>query len=513
MHIGYYSLIDCNRKKYRNKGERVQMSIYQDIASRCGGDVYIGVIGPVRTGKSTLIKRFMETTVLPNIESPDVRERTRDEIPQTASGKTVMTTEPKFIPDTAVDIALDDNAHFKVKMIDCVGYMTDGAQGLVEEGETRLVMTPWSSEPMPFDEAAELGTRKVIREHSTIGLMVTSDGTIGDIGREAYEEAENRVIAELRASGKPFVIILNSAYPDSDGAVELAFELEKRHRVPVALVNCLELDDKDIKHILELVLFEFPVVELEVDIPKWISKLSSEHPIRTGLGERLRKIASQIRKIADVRFNFDELFEWDDVEDVTVDKTDLGCGKSKVRVKLSDSAFYRALGESIGMEIGGEGELMDVVRELGEVKNKYGRVIEAMKTVEEKGYGIVVPDVDDLHLEEPEIIKQAGGYGVKLRASADSIHMIRAKIKTEVNPIVGSEKQSEEMVKFLLNEFEENPSKIWESNMFGKSLYELVNEGLNTKLEHMPDESREKLAGALQRIVNEGSRGLICVIL
>ena len=489
------------------------MSIYQDIATRCGGDVYIGVIGPVRTGKSTLIKKFMETMVLPNIDSAATRDRTRDEIPQSAAGRTVMTTEPKFIPDTAVEIALDNNARFRVKMIDCVGYMVDGAQGLTEEGEPRLVMTPWSSEPMAFETAAEVGTRKVIEEHSTIGLMVTSDGTIGDISRSAYEETENRVIAELKAHGKPFVIILNSATPDSDSAIELAFSLEKRHGVPVALVNCLELDEKDIRHILELVLFEFPVTEIEVETPVWLEKLDKEHPIRKTIDEKLSKIASQIRKIADIKYNFDEMCECDDVENVTVLKTDLGCGKSCVKVKIADSAFYKILGESVGVEINGEDELIDVVRELGGVKTKYDRVFEAMKTVEEKGYGIVVPGIEDLHLEEPEIIKQSGGYGVKLKASADSIHMIRAKIQTEVNPIVGSEKQSEEMVKFLLNEFEENPSKLWESNMFGKSLHELVNEGLNTKLEHMPDDAREKLAGALQKIVNEGSRGLICVIL
>ena len=489
------------------------MSIYQDIATRCGGDVYIGVIGPVRTGKSTLIKRFMETMVLPNIDSPDMRERTRDEIPQSAAGRTVMTTEPKFIPDTAVEIALDNNAHFRVKMIDCVGYMAEGAQGLTEEGEARLVMTPWSKEPIPFESAAEIGTRKVIEEHSTIGLMVTSDGTLGDITRKAYEEAENRVISELKEHNKPFVIILNSAAPDSDEAIELAFELEKTHKVPVALVNCLELDEKDIRHILELVLFEFPVVEIEVDVPGWVSRLAEDNPLRAHLYSSLEKIASQIRKIADIKYNFDELTESEEIEEVTVSKTDLGCGKSCVAVKLWDRVFYKMLGDSVGEEIDGEEKLMEVVKELGEVKSKYSRIFEAMKTVDEKGYGIVVPGVEELSLEEPEIIKQSGGYGVKLRASADSIHMIKAKIKTEVNPIVGSEKQSEEMVKFLLREFEENPGKIWESNMFGKSLYELVNEGLNTKLEHMPEESRQKLAEALQKIVNEGSRGLICVIL
>ena len=489
------------------------MSIYEDIATRCGGDVYIGVIGPVRTGKSTLIKKFMESLVLPNIADVDARERARDEMPQSAQGKTVMTTEPKFIPDTAVEITLDNNARFKVKMIDCVGYMVDGAQGLVEDGEARLVSTPWSDDPIPFEVAAELGTRKVISEHSTIGLMVTCDGTIGDITRQSYEEAEERVISELKACGKPFVIILNSAHPDGDSAVELAFELEKKHKVPVALVNCLELDEKDIRYILELVLFEFPVSEIEVDVPSWVYKLEKTHPIRASIDSGLQKIAKEIRKIADIKYNFDLLTDLNEVESVTITQTELGCGKSGVRIKISDEAFYKTLSEAVGVDIDGEDSLLDVVRELGSVKSKYNRVFDAMKTVEEKGYGIVVPGIEDLRLEEPEIIKQSGGYGVKLRASADSIHMIKTKVQTEVNPIVGSEKQSEEMVKFLLTEFEENPAKIWESNMFGKSLHELVNEGLNTKLEHMPEESREKLAGAIQKIVNEGSRGLICVIL
>ncbi len=489
------------------------MSIYQDIATRTGGDVYIGVIGPVRTGKSTLIKKFTQTMVLPYIDSPDARERTRDEIPQSAAGKTVMTTEPKFIPDSAVEVELDNNSHFRIKMIDCVGYMVQGAQGLTEDGEERLVMTPWSEKPMPFEEAAELGTKKVIEEHSTIGLMVTCDGTIGEIERESYEETENRVIAELKACGKPFVIILNSAYPDSDKAIELAFELEKTHNVPVALVNCLELDEKDIKHILELVLFEFPVEEIEVDIPSWVYKLDSTHDLRKNLEENLMKIASQIKKIADIKCNFDMLSDCENIENVTVVNTDLGSGKSTVKIKICDSCFYEILGEGAGIKINDEEMLMDAVKELGEIKTKYNRVFEAMKMVDEKGYGIVVPGVEDLSLEEPEIIKQSGGYGVKLKASADSIHMIKTRVKTEINPIVGSEKQSEEMVKFLLNEFEENPSKIWESNMFGKSLHELVTEGLNTKLENMPDDSRDKLAGALQKIINEGSRGLICVIL
>ena len=489
------------------------MSIYQDIAARTGGDVYIGVVGPVRTGKSTLIKKFMEEVVVPNIENTDARARALDEMPQSASGKTVMTTEPKFVPDNAVEISLDNNSHFKVKLIDCVGYVVDGAEGLLEDGEPRMVMTPWSKEPIPFERAAELGTKKVIEEHSTIGLMVTSDGSIGDIQRHSYEEAERRVISELKANGKPFVIILNSATPESASTIELAFELEKKYQTPVALVNCLELDEKDIRHILELVLFEFPTVEIEVCPPKWLCGLDDNHTLKKSFLEKLEGVVKRIKKIGDIKSSFDGLSGDSGIENISLEKTDLGCGKTLVNVKFSDEAYYDILSECAGVDIRSEEKLLEVVRELGQVKGKYDRVFKAIRDVEEKGYGIVVPDIADMELEEPEIIKQSGGYGVKLRASADSIHMIKTRINTEISPIVGSEKQSEDMVKFLLDEFRENPTNLWQSNMFGKSLHELVNEGLSTKLENMPEDSREKLAQALQKIINEGSRGLICVIL
>ncbi len=488
-------------------------SIYGDIAERTGGDIYIGVVGPVRTGKSTFISRFMETLVLPNITDAEEQKRARDEMPQSAKGKTVMTTEPKFVPDNAVRVVLDGNAALKVKMIDCVGYIVPGAIGHTEEEKPRMVMTPWSSEEMPFEEAAELGTEKVIRDHSTIGILVTTDGSIGDIPRESYEEAERRVVSELKEIEKPFAIVLNSAYPESEDAISLALGMEEEYGVPVALVNCRELDEEDIRKILELVLLEFPIREVSVRVPAWIDTLPEDHRLRTHLYGALLQAAGSADKVGEARDVFSQI--GDDEFGITVepDAMDLSEGRVHMRVGLPESLFYRILGEETGFEVDGEEALIRIMGELSGVKKEYDRLKSALRDVEETGYGIVAPDVSDMQLEEPEIVKQNGGYGVKLRASAPSIHMIRADIKTEVSPIVGSEKQSEDMVKFLMKEFEEDPTKIWESNMFGKSLYELVNEGLGSKLAHMPYESRLKIADTLQRIINEGSRGLICILL
>ncbi|MBQ7897081.1 MAG: stage IV sporulation protein A [Clostridia bacterium] len=487
--------------------------IYEDISSRTSGDVYIGVVGPVRSGKSTFIKRFMEELVLPNIDSESERIRANDEMPQSASGKTVMTTEPKFIPEKAVGITLDEGACLNVKMIDCVGYVISGAEGLKEDGTDRMVMTPWSSSPLPFEVAAETGTKKVIDEHSTIGILVTSDGSFGDFKRSDYEESEERVIKDLKKTGKPFVIVVNSKYPDSDEGITVAMELEKKYDIPVALVNCLELNRSDIEHILELCLFEFPVTELKAEVPTWLNILPRESNIRGELESVLRNAAENITSVASIHDNIQKIGENEGIKSVNVIRTELGTGKSCVKIELDDSIFYKVISDRAGENITNQKELLKVLGELSDLKKSYDKVSDALKSVEEKGYGIVVPRVEDLSLEEPEIIKQSGGYGVKLKASADSIHMIKAKIKTEINPIVGSEKQSEEMVKYLLREFEENPIRLWESNMFGKSLHCLVNEGLTSKLDHMPEETRGKIAEALQKIVNEGSNGLICIIL
>lgn len=488
-------------------------SIYKDIAERTGGDIYVGVVGPVRSGKSTFIKRFMEAVVLPNIGEGYSRDRARDELPQSAAGKTVMTTEPKFIPEDAVPIVLDNNARMRVRMIDCVGYLIPEAMGAIEDGKARMVRTPWRDEAMPFVEAAEMGTHKVITEHSTIGMLVTTDGSIGDIPRAAYVEAEERVVKELKELGKPFAIILNSATPAAEPSRKLAMELEEKYGVPVALISCLELDAEDIRHILGMILEEFPVAEVTVQMPRWTTALEENHRIRISLRNTLCRCAAGVHRIGDVKEAFMGLAENEYVDGVTLDLLDLGSGRASVSVSMTEQLYYDVISELTGFEIRDEQQLISLVRDLATVKEKYDKVAQALEQVNTTGYGIVMPDVEDLHLEEPQIVKQSGGYGVKLRAGAQSVHMIRANIETEINPIVGTEQQSEDLVRYLLKEFEEDPTSIWQSNLFGKSLYELVNEGLHTKLDHMPDESRKKLSETLERIINEGSNGLICILL
>ena len=488
-------------------------SIYKDIAERTGGDIYIGVVGPVRTGKSTFIKRFMEALVLPNIAEGYVRDRARDEMPQSAAGKTVMTTEPKFIPDEAVTIVIDDCASFRVKMIDCVGYIVPEALGTIENGQPRMVRTPWQEDAMPFVEAAEMGTHKVITEHSTIGMLITTDGSIGEISRDSYLDAEERVVNELKALGKPFAIILNSADPSSEKAIALAYELEAKYNVPVALVSCLDLDAEDIRHILELVLHEFPVCEVRVKLPEWTDALDDDHAVKMSVMESVRGCAAKVSKAGDIKQAFLKLADNEYVKDVSIDEINLGNGCARISLALEDGLYYNVISELTGFEIGGEDDLIRLLREFSALKGEYDRVAEALRAADEKGYGIVMPDISELKLEQPEIVKQAGGYGVKLRASARSVHMIRANIETEISPIVGTEQQSEDLVKYMLEEFSDSPERIWESNMFGKTLYELINEGIHTKLEHMPDESRDKLSETLERIINEGSNGLICIIL
>lgn len=490
-----------------------EYGIYNDIAERTGGDVYIGVVGPVRTGKSTFIKKFMETLVLPNMEHGPSRERAKDEMPQSAAGKTVMTTEPKFVPDEAVSISVDGKSAMRVKMIDCVGYIVPGAVGHTEDGKPRMVMTPWSEEEMPFERAAEIGTWKVINEHSTIGCLVTTDGTVGELSRESYENAERRVVNELKAINKPFVIILNSANPGSDEAISLALKMEEEYGVHVALVNCLELDAEDITNILSLVLLEFPVREIQVSMPAWVEQLDDTHVLKKSIYDCVTEKAKGLSTVGDAKEAFSDFGGKEFDFCASCGKIDLATGKLFVDVSVPDEKFYSVLGEQTGFEIEGKESLAGIMSSLSAVKRDYDKLSEALRQVEQTGYGIVTPSIDEMKLEEPEIVKQPGGYGVRLRASAPSIHMIRADIKTEVSPIVGSEKQSDDMVKFLLKEFEEDPKKIWESNMFGKSLHELINEGLNAKLSHMPYESRMKLADTLQKIINDGSNGLICIIL
>lgn len=489
-------------------------SIYKDIAKRCGGDVYIGVVGPVRTGKSTFIKRFMETLVLPNIENEYDRKRAQDELPQSASGRTVMTTEPKFIPDEAVRITPDGGVStLNVKMIDCVGYLVGDALGSSEDGHPRMVNTPWSEEAMPFEEAAELGTRKVITEHSTIGILVTCDGTICDLEREQYVAAEERAVRELSAINKPFALLLNSARPDSPEAEELALSLEAKYHAPVALVNCLTLDREDINHILEMVLYEFPIVQVGVNLPTWTEALNDDHPLLTDLRGQVLSLIGSLNKIGELKETCAAYQPGPVIRAVTVDSVDLSCGKAAVTVALTPEIYYRTISEQSGLAIEDDAALIRTLVELAGIRKKYDRIAAAMEEVEKNGYGIVVPQIRDMKLEDPKIVRHSGGYGVRLKASAPSIHMIRATIETEIDPVVGSEQQSEELLRYLLSEFEEDPTRIWQTNLFGKTLYELVNEGLNAKLANMPDEARGKLSETLGRIINEGAGGLICIIL
>lgn len=490
-----------------------EYSIYQDIKERSGGDVYIGVVGPVRTGKSTFIKKFMDLLVIPNIENSYDAQRARDELPQSAMGRTIMTTEPKFVPNEAVEVTLSGNAKMKVRMIDCVGYIVEDSAGYMEDDGPRMVTTPWSDDPLPFHEAAEIGTKKVICDHSTIGLLVTTDGSVADIPRESYENAEERVVAELKAINKPFVMLLNSKTPNSSQCKALKNRLEEKYGVPVVSVSCAELAEEDIERIIETVLFEFPLSEVKIRMPGWIMQLDREHWLREKLNSAILDEIQPLEKIRSVQSFCEKLPEYDFIKTSVIDGIDLGCGSAVLDVAPPEELFYKVLGEESGFEITDEEQLVTLIRDLAKTKSEYDKISYALHQVKECGYGVVSPTTEELTLEEPKIVKQGGRYGVKLKASAPSIHMIRANIQAEVSPIVGTEKQSEELVHYLLDEFNADPAKIWESNIFGKSLYELVNEGVNNKLAKMPDEARRKLAQTLERIINEGSGGLICIIL
>lgn len=487
-------------------------SIYEDIALRTGGDIYLGIVGPVRTGKSTFIKQFMDKLVMPNISEEYEKERAKDELPQASSGRTIMTTEPKFIPEKAVNINIDNTANMNVRLIDCVGYIVPSSLGYIENDQPRMVNTPWYSEPIPFNMAAEIGTQKVINEHSTIGLVITTDGSISDIPREEYMEAEDRVINELMQINKPFIVLLNCLDPTSESAVDTAEEISKKHHIPVIPINCLDLTQNDIKQILSRILYEFPVKEINVNFPKWINSLPVNHWLRADLITSL-KSAEGIRHIRDLNLFGDCLEKSENTTDCKVNNVDLGYGRADITVNVNPDLFYRVLAENTGLVINDEMELMNSITELSAIKKEYMRVKDALDEVEATGYGIVMPSIEELSLEEPEIVKQGGRYGVRLRASAPSIHLMKANITTEVSPIVGSEKQSEDLIMYLLNEFEEDPVKIWDSNIFGKSLHELVNEGLHTKLARMPMDARMRVQETIERVINDGCNGLVCIIL
>lgn len=464
-------------------------------------------------GKSTFIKNFMDLLVIPNIDNEYKKERARDELPQSAGGRTIMTTEPKFIPNEAVEITIGDNLKFKTRLVDCVGYLVNNAIGYLEDDMPRMVKTPWYEEEIPFEEAAEIGTRKVIAEHSTIGILVTTDGSITDIPREDYINAEERVVKELKELNKPFVIVLNSDDPFSDYTKALAKKLEEKYVVSVLPTDCARLDIEDIDDIFSKILYEFPIETINIDFPRWVDGLPDDHWLKVELYDEIEKAFDNIRILKQVDNSIGQLQNTKVITRTSLTEVRLGEGSVRVSIELVDELFYKVLTEISGVEIDNEGALFSTMTEFARTKKQYDKIAYALEEVKATGYGIVTPSIDELILEEPEMVRQGTRFGVKLKAKAPSIHMIRADIETEVSPIVGSEKQSEDLVNYLLSEFESDPKKIWESNIFGKNLHELVNEGLQNKLARMPDDAQAKLQETLERIVNEGSGGLICIIL
>lgn len=487
--------------------------IYEDIALRTGGDIYVGVVGPVRTGKSTFIKRFMETMVIPNIDNIYVKERARDELPQSGSGRTVMTAEPKFVPEDAVHINIGEGVEMSVRLIDCVGYMIPGASGIMEDGEERMVATPWFDHEISLTEAAEEGTRRVICDHSTIGLVITTDGSICGIPRENYVEAEERVISELKRIGKPFLLLINCTQPNSESAQSLRKELAEKYGVASICINCLTLAEEDIEKILNILLGEFTAEEYFVYLPEWVEALANEHLIKQELYREILNASTEVRKLKDAQALAGRLNTIENVSDARISEMMMGKGSFSVKIDLPRELYYRTISEESGLEIKNDGDLISLLCELAKIKFEYDRVSSALKDVREKGYGIVMPSADEMVLQEPEIVRQGGRYKVVLRAGAPAIHMLKTNVETEVSPAVGGEHASEEILGFLLQNFEGDAKKIWESNIFGKSMYDIAGEGLNAKLKRMPESTGLKLRNALQRIINEGHGGLICIIL
>lgn len=490
-----------------------RFDIYKDIAERTDGDIYAGVVGPVRTGKSTFIKRFMELLVLPNIENKYKKERAIDELPLSGAGKTIMTTEPKFVPNEAVELVLRENVKFKVRMVDCVGYLVKGALGHIEDEIPRMVTTPWYEKEIPFEEAAEIGTRKVIADHSTIGIVVTTDGSITDLERSNYIKAEERVVSELKELEKPFVIILNTKHPNLDSTIALRESLEEKYGVSVLAIDCLKMNIEDIEKVFEKILFEFPVKEITINLPGWVEGLPRDHWIKVSIIDSIKESIKTLQKLNEVEYSLDTLKQLDIVESIDIEEINLGEGVVNVAIVIDNQLLYQVLEEMTGYKIEGDYQILALINRLAETKKEYDRIEKALFEANEIGYGLVSPRLEDLELAEPEIYRQGNRFGVKLQAKAPSLHILKCNITTEVSPLIGTEKQSEELVKYFLDEFEEDPSKIWQSNLFGKSLYDLVNEQLQGKLNTMPEDARQKMRRALERIINDGSGGLICIII
>lgn len=490
-----------------------KVDIFKDIAERTGGDIYLGVVGAVRTGKSTFIKRFMEVAVLPNIRNEADRQRATDELPQSAAGRTIMTTEPKFVPNNAVQITVAEGLVVNVRLVDCVGYTVQGAKGYEDENGPRMITTPWFDEAIPFQEAAEIGTRKVIQEHSTLGVVITTDGSIAEIPRSSYVEAEERVVAELKEVGKPFILIVNSMKPQSESAVELRNELASKYDIPVMTLSAATMNEEDITLAMREVLFEFPVHEVNVNLPSWVMVLAEDHWLRDRFEHSVRDTVQDIRRLRDVDRVVGQFTAYDFIDRAALAGMDMGHGVAEIDLYAPDELYDKILMEVVGVDIRGKDQLLQLMQELTHAKREYDQFAEALEMVKATGYGIASPTIADMVLDEPELIRQGARFGVRLKATAPSIHMIRVDVESEFSPIIGTEKQSEELVRYLMQDFEQNPLKIWESDIFGRSLHSIVREGIQGKLAMMPDNARYKLQETLGRIINEGSGGLIAIIL
>jgi stage IV sporulation protein A len=490
-----------------------RVDLFKDIAERTGGDIYLGVVGAVRTGKSTFIKKFMELVVLPNITSESERARAQDELPQSAAGKTIMTTEPKFVPNQAISVHVDEGLEVNVRLVDCVGYTVPGAKGYEDENGPRMINTPWYEEPIPFHEAAEIGTRKVIQEHSTIGVVVTTDGSIGEIGRSDYIQAEERVIEELKEVGKPFIMVINSARPHATETEELRLKLQEKYDIPVLAMSVESMRDSDVLNVLREALFEFPVLEVNVNLPSWVMVLKEEHWLRQNYQEAVKETVKDIKRLRDVDRVVHYFSEFDHIERAGLAGIDMGQGIAEIDLYAPDELYDEVLKEIVGVEIRGKDHLLELMQDFAHAKAEYDQISDALRMVKQTGYGIAAPSLNDMSLDEPEIIRQGSRFGVSLKAVAPSIHMIKVDVQSKFEPIIGTEKQSEELVRYLMQDFEDDPLSIWNSDIFGRSLSSIVREGISAKLSLMPENARYKLKDTLERIINEGSGGLIAIIL
>lgn len=490
-----------------------RVDILKDIAERTGGDIYLGVVGAVRTGKSTFIKRFMEQVVIPNISEEAERIRATDELPHSGAGKTITTIEPKFVPNQAVKIHVDEGLEVNIRLVDCVGYAIRGAKGYEDENGPRMIHTPWFEEPIPFQEAAEVGTRKVIQEHSTVGIVVTTDGTITDIPRESYEEMEERVVQELKEVGKPFILLLNTTQPYSEHAQMLRDELAEKYDIPVLAISVATMGEEDILNVMREVLYEFPVHEVNVNLPSWVMVLDEDHWLRQNFENSVRETVKDIKRLRDVDRVVGQFYDYDFIERAALSGMDMGQGIAEIDLYAPDGLYDQVLTEIVGQEIRGKDHLLELMKDFTLAKREYDKVSEALKMVRSTGYGVAAPSLEEMSLDEPELIKQGNRFGVRLKATAPSIHMIRVNVTSEFAPIIGSEKQSEELVNYLMRDFENDPLRIWESDIFGRSLNQIVREGIQAKLSMMPENARYKLQETLERIINEGSGGLIAIIL